>query len=106
MTRRRGELDVAGGKRLGDQVRLVARVELVAEVLDVPLDRARCNPQLLRALLRRATAGNALEHLDLSFSQGDEIFLLPRKIHDRSPCWENLLLVPPNRLDCHRLTAS
>jgi len=45
-------LDVAAGQRLGDEVRLVARIELVAEVLDVPLDGAGRDPQLLRALLR------------------------------------------------------
>jgi len=59
-------LDVARGERLGDQVRLVARVQLVAEILDVPLDRARGDAELLRALLGRQPAGNALQDLALA----------------------------------------
>ena len=45
-----GALDVAAGKSLGNQMRLVARVELVAEVFDVALHRPRCDPKLLGAL--------------------------------------------------------
>jgi hypothetical protein len=58
--------DVARGERLGDQVRLVARVQLVAEILDVPLDRARGDAELLRALLGGQSAGNALQDLALA----------------------------------------
>jgi hypothetical protein len=79
--RRGGKLDVAAGKSLGDQVRLVARMKFVAEIFDVPLDRSRRNAQLQGALLRGKPASDALKHLPLSFGQGDEIFLLPRKIH-------------------------
>jgi len=75
------QLDVAARKCLGDQVRLVARVELVAKIFDVPLNRPWRDPQLQRALLGRVPAGNALKHLNLSFGQSDEVFLLPRKIH-------------------------
>jgi len=42
---------MAAGQSLGDEMRLVARVELVAEIFDVPLDRSRSNPELLSALL-------------------------------------------------------
>ena len=58
--------DVAGGKRLGDQVRLIARVELVAEIFDVTLNRARRDSELLRALFRGEAAGDALKHLALT----------------------------------------
>jgi hypothetical protein len=47
-------------------VRLVARVQLVAKVLDVALDSARRNAQLLGALLGREAARNAFKHLALS----------------------------------------
>ena len=39
-------LDMAGRKRLGDQVRLVARMQLVAKILDMPLDRAWSDSKL------------------------------------------------------------
>jgi hypothetical protein len=74
---------MAAGQGLGDQVRLVFRVELVAEILDMALDGPRSDPELLGALLRRQTAGDALQHLALSLGQGDEVFLLPRKIHHK-----------------------
>jgi hypothetical protein len=48
----RSVLDVTGREGLGDQMRLVARVELVAEVLDVALDRSRRDSELQRTLLR------------------------------------------------------
>jgi len=38
------DLEVAAGERLGDQVRLVLGFELVAEILDVPLNRAGAMP--------------------------------------------------------------
>ena len=72
---------MAAGQSLGDQMRLVLGVELVAEILDVALNGPRSDPESLGALLGRQTAGNALQHLALSLGQGDEIFLLPRKIH-------------------------
>lgn len=53
-------LDVARGERLGDEVRFVSCVELVAEVLDVTFHGSRRDPQFLRALLRRKPAGDAL----------------------------------------------
>jgi hypothetical protein len=74
-------LEVAAGERLGDEMRLVLGVQLVAEILDVPLNRPRSNPELLRALLRRQPAGDALQDLAFPLGQGNEIFLLPRKIH-------------------------
>jgi hypothetical protein len=81
------QLNVAARKGLGDKVRLVARVELVAKIFDVALDGPGRDPELLRALLRGEAAGDALEHLALALGQGDEVFLLPRKIHHRSPSW-------------------
>ena len=72
---------MAAGERLRDEVRLVLCVELVAEVFDVPLNGSRSDAQLLGALFRREGASNALQHLAFPFGQGDEIFLLPRKIH-------------------------
>lgn len=42
---------MAGREGLGDQVGLVPGVELVAQILDMALDRARRDPELLRALL-------------------------------------------------------
>ena len=78
---------MAAGERLGNQVRLVLGVELVAEVLDVPFDRPRSDPELLRALLGREAAGDALQHLALPLRQRDEIFLLPRKIHHQLRSW-------------------
>jgi hypothetical protein len=78
---------VPAGKRLGDEVRLVARVELVAQILDMSFDRAGSNAELLGALLGGEPACDALKHFTLALGQGDEIFLLPRKIHHRSPYW-------------------
>ena len=74
---------MAARECLGDEVRLVLRVELVAEILDVTLDGPRCNAQLLRALFRREPGRDAPQHLELTLGQADEIFLLPRKIHHR-----------------------
>ena len=48
--------------RFRDEVRLVPRVELVAEIFDVPFDRSRGDPELLRTLFRRKTPSDALEH--------------------------------------------
>src|SRR5690348_7211376 len=79
--------DVPAGKRLGDEVRLVARVKLVAQILDMSFDRAGSNAELLGALLGGEPACDALKHFTLALGQGDEIFLLPRKIHHRSPYW-------------------
>ena len=76
---------MAACERLGDEVRLVAGVELVAEVLDVSLDCARSDPELLRALLGREARGDALQHLALAVRQCDEVFLLPRIIQDAVP---------------------
>ena len=76
---------MAGCQGLGDKVRLVAGVELVAEIFDVPLDGARRDAQLLRALLGGQPECDALQDLALTLGQGDEIFLLPRKIHHRIP---------------------
>jgi hypothetical protein len=59
-------LKVAARKGLRHEVRLVTRVELVAEVFDVALDGAWSDPELLRALLRRKSASDALQ--DLAFS--------------------------------------
>jgi len=89
---------------LGDKVRLVFGVQLVAQVFDVTFDRARGDAQLLRALLRREPTCNALQDFSLSLRQGDEIFLLPRKIHHASPYWETIRY-SPNRLSYHGLTA-
>ena len=72
---------MAAGECLGDKVRLVAGVELIAEILDVPLDRARGNAQLQRALLGGKATSDAFEHFTLAVRQGDEILLLPGKIH-------------------------
>ena len=83
---------MAAGERLGDEVRLVLGVELVAEILDVPFNGAWGDAQLLRTLFRRHPAGNALQDLAFALGQGDEIFLLPRKIHHGLRCWAVLLL--------------
>jgi len=81
-------LDMAGGERLGDQVRLVARVELVAEIFNMAFDRPRGDPELLRALLGREAGRNALQDLALALGQGNELFLLLRKIHHAPLVWE------------------
>ena len=59
-------LDVARGERLGDQVRLVARIQLVAEILYMALDRPRSDAELLGTLLGGKSAGNALQDLALA----------------------------------------
>src|SRR5436309_2960582 len=84
---KRRNLEVAARERLGDQVRFVLGVELVAEVFDVPFNGTRSDAQLLCALLGRQAAGDALQHLSLTLRQGDEIFLLPRKIHHALRTW-------------------
>jgi hypothetical protein len=83
---------VAAGERLGDEMRLVLGVELVAEILDVTFDRSRGDPQLQRALFGGQAAGDALEHLALPLRQRDEIFLLPRKIHHQLRFWATFAL--------------
>ena len=95
---------MAAGQCLGDKMRLVFGVKLVAEILHVAFDRARGDAQLLSALLRRKPARNALQHFPLSLGQGDEIFLLPWKVHHASPYWETIRR-SPNRLSYHGLTA-
>ena len=57
---------MAARKRLGHQVRLVLRMQLVAEVLNVPLDRARSDAELHSALLRRKPACDALQDFALT----------------------------------------
>ena len=84
---------MAAGERFGDQVRLVPGVQLVAQVLDVALDGARCDPELLRALFRGEAAGDALQNLALTVRQSDEIILLPGKIHPLIPLLGNQSLV-------------
>ena len=76
--------DMAGGKRLGDQVRLVPRIQLVAEILHMALDRPRSDAELLCTLLGGKSAGNALQDLALALGQGNELFLWLRKIHHAS----------------------
>ena len=68
-------------ERLSDEVRLVARIELVAEVLDMPLDGSRGDAELLGALLRGEALRDAVKHLALALRQTDEVFLLAREIH-------------------------
>lgn len=98
-------LEVAGRERLCDQVRLVTGVQLVAQIFDVTLDGPRRDAQLLRALLRREAAGDALQHLALTLGQGDEILLLLRQIH-HAPLVLGLGSCPANKLSYHRLTAN
>lgn len=74
-------LDVTAGERLGDKVRLVARVKLIAEVLDVPFDRAGRYAELLGTLLGGEAACDALENLAFSIRKSDEVFLLSRDVH-------------------------
>ena len=50
-------------KCLRDQVRLVARIELVAKILDMPLNGSGRDPELQRTLLGGKTAGDASQHL-------------------------------------------
>ena len=83
---------MAAGECLGDEVRLVLGVELVAKVLDVALDRAWSNAELLGTLFRRQATRDAFKHLALTLRQSDEIFLLPRKIHHVLRCWDPSLL--------------
>jgi len=78
--------DVPRGERLGDQMRLVPGVELVAEIFDVALDSPRRDSELLSALLRGEPAGDTLQDLALTLGESDEIVLLPREIHHWSPC--------------------
>jgi hypothetical protein len=57
---------MTAGKSLGDEMRLVSRVELVAEILHVPLHRSGRDAELLRALLRGQTSCNALKDFSLT----------------------------------------
>lgn len=95
---------MAARQGLGHQMRLIARVQLVAKILDVSLDRPWCDSELLRTLLGGESAGNALQDFSLPVGQGDKIFLLPRKIHHASPYWETIR-VHTNNLSYHCLTA-
>ena len=74
-------LNVPAAQCLGDEVRLVPGVQLVAEVFDVTLHRARGDAELLRALLGRESASNALKHLALALRQADEIVRLALHVH-------------------------
>jgi hypothetical protein len=78
---KRADLDVAGGECLGNKVRLVARMQLVAEIFDVPFDGARRDSELLGALLGRQAKSNALKDLALTLGQSDKVFLLTRDVH-------------------------
>jgi hypothetical protein len=88
--------DVTAGKSFGDEMRLVARVELVAQILHVPFDGARGDSELLRALLGREAARDALKHFAFAFREGDEILLLSRKIHHQLRTWIFTKLFPPS----------
>ena len=72
---------MAADQSLRHEVRLVACVELVSEVLHVPLDRPRSDPEFLGTLLRRESAGDTLKHLAFAFGETDKVFLLARDIH-------------------------
>jgi hypothetical protein len=89
----RGRLEVAAGERLGDEVRLVPRMQLVAKVFDVPLDRPRGDPKLLRALLGRQALSDALQHLTLPLGEGYEVVLLARNVHHEPLFMGKLLMV-------------
>ena len=94
---------MSGGERLGDQVRLVARVELVAEIFDVALDRPRRDSELQSTLFRGQPSRDALQNLPLTVGQADEILLLTRKIHHLVP-WSGKTLFSLNSLSYHGLT--
>jgi hypothetical protein len=81
---RRGS-DMPAGERFCNEVRLIAGMQFVAQILDVALDRSWRDSELLRALFGRKSARDALQDLALTLRQTDEIFLLPRKIHHASP---------------------
>jgi hypothetical protein len=76
---------VAGRQGFGDEVRLVAGIELVPQILDMAFDRPRGDAELLRTLFGREALGNALQDLPLAVGQAHEVFLLTRKIHHASP---------------------
>ena len=80
---------MAAGQGLGHQVRLIARVQLVAEVFDVPLDRPRRDAEFLRALLGRHSLCDALKHFPLPFGEENKVFLLARNVHHEPLLWEN-----------------
>lgn len=86
-------LEVAGAEGLRDQVRLVSRVELVAEVFDVALNRSRRDAELLRALLGRHALCDALKHLSLPLGERYEIVLLARHVHHGPLYMGKLLMV-------------
>ena len=87
---------MAGGERFCHEVRLVARMQFVAEIFDVALNGARRDTELLRALLGRQAERDALQDLALSLGQGDEIFLLTRDVHHQplfaQPIFHNALI--------------
>jgi hypothetical protein len=57
---------MAGGESLGDEVRLVPRVQLVAEIFDMTLNRTGSDPQLESALLRGQPSRDAVQDFALS----------------------------------------
>jgi hypothetical protein len=61
-----GRSDMSAGERLRDEVRLVACVQLVAEILDVPLDGARSDAELQGALFGGEAARDAFQHFALA----------------------------------------
>ena len=71
-------------------MRLVAGIQLVAQILDVALYRPRSDAELLSALLRGQAKRNALQDLALSIGERHKIFLLPRNIHHASPLVEKI----------------
>lgn len=89
----RVSLEVAAGERLGDQVRLIARMQLVPKVFDVSLDRPWGDPELLRALLGRQALSDALQHFTFPLREGYEVVLLARNVHHEPLCMGKLLMV-------------
>jgi hypothetical protein len=59
--------DVPAGNRFRHEMRLVPGMQLVAEVFHVALDGAGRDAELLRALFRGQSPGNALQDLSLPF---------------------------------------
>src|SRR3954469_16826489 len=93
-SRRLTGLNKTRGKSLGDQMRLVPSVELVAQILDVTLHGSRRDAQLLRALLGRQALGDTLQHFALAVRQCEEIGCLTGCVHSRPPCGKTLSSFP------------